>query len=723
MKRETKKGSRTGLGKLAVGSLIGLGAAVIALALWLSGALEPFELKTWDARVRLLSKPGPATDQVVLVLLDQNSLDWAAETLGLSWPWPRETYAAVTAFCARAGARSLAFDVLYTEDSGYGVYDDEAFAAAAADFGKVAASVFLSEASGNATAWPEGIPRPELELTAPEARQAARLLGALTFPRAAFPIPELARSARVLANVNLTRSADLDGVYRRAPLLNLFDSEVLPTLGVGAWMAAEPGTPTVGLGPGSAVLGGREVPLDRAGRALLRYRGPLETYRALSAAALIESELKLQMGEPPTVNPQELQGRYVLFGFSAPGLYDLRSSPVSGTYPGVGVHATLLDNLLSGDFMRDLPVWLTVLLTLGLAVGAGLAAVHTWRVARTVLLYVGALALPLGLSLAGYALGRWVPLLALEAGAVLALVGGGVVNYATEGKQRRYLKGAFRQYLSPAVVEQLIAHPERLTLGGEQRELSIYFSDIQGFTTISEALNPQELTAFLNDYLSAMTDIIQEEGGTIDKYEGDAVIAFWNAPLEQPDHAVRAVRAALRCQERLAELRPGFRERVGGEVFVRIGLNSGLAVVGNMGSRSRFDYTMIGDAVNLGARLEGINKQFRTYTMISAAIHERQAGAFPARELARVRVVGRKEPVPVYEPMLPEQYAARLPLLESFAAALTLFYQGRFAEAEELFARTAGDDPPAAAYVETCRALRASPPEGSWDGVLVMTSK
>jgi len=735
MRKPQAEESSRELKKLALGALVGLGGTVLAVGLWLSGALEPFELKTWDVRARLLARPGPATGEVALILLDQNSLDWAADTLGLPWPWPRETYAAVTRFCQRAGARALAFDVLYTEASSYGVYDDESFGDAAAEFGRVVASVFLSDQSGSAEAWPEELPRPELELrpelqlgrsperSLPAVPRPRGFLETLTFSRATFPIPELARNARILANVNLTRAADTDGIYRRAPLFGLFADAVLPTLGAGTYLAANPEVRSLGLGPKTATVGGRAIPLDRAGRALLRYRGPLDVYRPLAAAAVMQSELQIQAGETPTIDPETLRGKYVLFGFSAPGLFDLRSSPVSGTYPGVGVHATLLDNLLSGDFMRDVPIWLTVLVILVLAVGAGIASVRTSGAARSVLLYVVVLAIPLALSLGGYALGRWLPLLVVEIGAVLTLVSGGVVNYATEGRQKRYIKSAFRQYLSPTVIEQLIAHPERLKLGGERRDLSIFFSDLQGFTSISEVLTPEELTALLNDYLSAMTDIIQEEGGTIDKYEGDAIIAFWNAPLEQTDHGLRAVRAALRCQKRLAELRPAFRERAGKDLLMRVGLNSGPAVVGNMGSHTRFDYTMLGDAVNLAARLEGINKQFRTYTMISAATREAMAEAFPTRELARVAVVGKSKPVVVYEPLLPEEHAARLPLLEAYAPALAAFYAGRFAEAEDLFARTAAQDPPAAAYVEKCRELQAHPPEGSWDGVWVMTSK
>jgi adenylate cyclase len=314
-------------------------------------------------------------------------------------------------------------------------------------------------------------------------------------------------------------------------------------------------------------------------------------------------------------------------------------------------------------------------------------------------------------------------MVALELGVVLSLVGSSLASYATEGQQKRYIKNAFRQYLSPTVIEELIAHPERLTLGGEKRELTIFFSDVQGFTGISEALTPEDLTALLNEYLSAMTDIIQEEGGTIDKFEGDAIIAFWNAPLSQADHAVRGVRAALRCQAKLTEMRPSIRARIGKDMLMRVGMNTGHAVVGNMGSKTRFDYTMLGDQVNLAARLEGINKQFGTYSMISGAVVEKIGGAFPARELSRVAVVGRKEPVTVFEPMLAEEFAARGKVLETFAAGLREYYAGHFAEADRIFSTAASADPPSAAYARKCKGLAAAPPGEGWNGVWVMTEK
>jgi adenylate cyclase len=297
-----------------------------------------------------------------------------------------------------------------------------------------------------------------------------------------------------------------------------------------------------------------------------------------------------------------------------------------------------------------------------------------------------------------------------------------VINFATEGRQKRFIKNAFKHFLSPAVIEQLILHPERLKLGGERRILSIFFSDLQSFTSISENLDPEALIELLNDYLSAMTDIIHEEGGTIDKYEGDAIIAFWNAPLEISDHAVKAVRAALRCQAKLAQMRSAFRKRIGTDMHMRIGINTGSAVVGNLGSDTRFDYTVIGDAVNLAARLEGANKQFGTFTMISQSTCDLIHKHFNTRELARLTVVGRNEPVTVYEPMMAADYESRKDDLDQFVRGLDLFYKGDLAHGESVFAEIQAHDPAAQAYAQKCQTLLSTELK-DWHGVWVMKTK
>ena len=697
---------------------MGAAAAVLAAALWLPGALAGLEGRTWDLRARLLARPGKATPQVVTILLDQYSLNWAKDTSGLSWPWPRTLYGMIADFCRRGGAKALVIDALYTEASGQGPGDDEAFAQGVSENGRVVAAMNLAVSQGSAMKWPAEVPEPQITVQGLEAWKPR----GLSFPRAQFPIPELSRSARMLANTNLPADA-ADGVYRREPLFSMFDGKVMPSEALAAWIAGNPGPASISIAPGLLTVGGVPVPIDGNGRAILRYRGPSLTYAHYTAAAVVNSDQQILDGTKPDVDPEVFRGKYVFFGFTAPGLFDLKPTPMRGSYPGVEVNATMLDNLLSGDFAHSPAPAAALLLLVLLCAGAGLAVSAVSGAGRSALIYVAFIPIAPLLGAAAYALGWWLQVVVLEAGIVLALVGGSLLNYATEGQQKRYIKSAFKQYLSPTIIEELIAHPERLKLGGEKRDLSIFFSDLQGFTTLSESLTPEDLTTLLNEYLTAMTDIIQEEGGTIDKYEGDAIIAFWNAPLDQPDHAVRAVRAALRCQAKLTELRPAFHERWKKELHKRIGINSGPAVVGNFGSHTKFNYTMLGDAVNLASRLEGVNKQFRTFTMISSMVMDKLGGAFPARELSRIAVVGRKEPVTVYEPMTAEEFASRRQTLTVFDTGLRAYYAGDFAEAVRIFESVASSDPAAASYAEKCRKLLASPPEGAWNGVWVMTEK
>ena len=705
------------LRRVIQGAVVGGVAAALAAALWLVGATGGFEAKTWDLRARLLARPGAATSQVATILLDQYSLSWGKKENGWPWPWPREVYAAVTSFCKRAGAKALVIDVLFTEQSMISVDDDAALNQGMADNGRVVGAVNLAwtPEQGNTTSWPAEVPAPLFSITGPVPRT-------LVFPYAQFPIPEVVKGARFLANTNLPAD-QVDGVYRRAPLFNIFGGKVVPTMALGAYLAGSGAEAALSIEPGQFRIGDLRVPIDGEGRALLHFRGPSQTHKAINAAAVIQAELQIRGGQTPSLKPEVFKDKYVFFGYTAPGLFDLRPTPMSGSYPGVEVHATMLDNLLSGDFMRSVSLVPTLALLLLLCLGAGIAISSVQRAGPSFIMYVIFIPLAPALCIGAYALGYWLQMVALELGVVLSLVGSSLASYATEGRQKRYIKGAFSQYLSPTVIEELIAHPERLRLGGERRELTIFFSDVQGFTTISEALSPEDLTALLNEYLTAMVDIIQEEGGTIDKFEGDAIIAFWNAPLTLEDHAVRGVRAALRCQAKLAEMRPAVKARIGKDMFMRVGMNTGQAVVGNMGSKTRFDYTMLGDQVNLSARLEGINKQFGTYFMISRATAEKIGGAFPVRELSRVAVVGRREPVTVYEPMFPEQYAALRPTLEIFDRGLNEFYAGRFPEAERIFEGISSVDPPAANYAKKCRALAAGPREADWNGVWVMTEK
>ncbi|WP_156810016.1 CHASE2 domain-containing protein [Spirochaeta africana] len=701
--------------RLTRGGSIAVAAAALALLLQLSGVLTGIEQVTYDMRVRLLARSEPAATDTVLILVDQSSLQWGLENQGQSWPWPRTYYAVITDFARRAGAASLTFDVIFEDDSFYGVSDDQTFAEAADRFGRTAVAAFYGEQRGRYTAFPDYVPQSAAALALPG-------LDRSRMPRlsqASFPVPELSRTARAIGNVR--GFPDADGVYRRIPPLAEFDDALVPSLALAAYLAdaREDAARSV---DGKLALDGTVLPLDTAGNLVVHFDLAREARQRYSAAAIIQSELHLAAGgDTPLIDPAQLAGRHLLVGLSASGLYDQRPLPISGEALGVEFHAAMLENFLSGSYLQQ-PGAASTLIYLMLLSALGAFGVSLSRRTGTSAAAIAATPLlPAAIALGGYSLGWWLPAVVPATAGIIGGIAAAVLNYASEGRERRFIKSAFSQYLSPIVIDRLLKDPKRLELGGERRDLTIFFSDLQGFTSLSEGLSPDELTQLLNEYLTAMTDIIIGSGGTIDKYEGDAIIAFWNAPVDVPDHPAVGVNAALQCQQRLAELRPVFQQRVGKELHMRIGLNTGPAVVGNMGSRQRFDYTMLGDAVNLAARLEGNNKQFGTYTMISAYTAARLPETIPCRELGRIAVVGRARPVQVFEPMLQEDYARRRRNLEAFAAALQQYYQGNFGAARQGFAQLP-EDPAARSYHDRCAQLAKKPPP-EWDGVWIMDSK
>lgn len=707
--------------KIAYGLLAGVVAAACAGLLDRAGLASRWDNPLSDWRARLLAKPSAATEQVKLILLDQYSLDWGSKEMGLSWPWPREVYGPLLDYLKRNGAKAVVFDVLYTEPSAYGVADDEALGAAAGRFGNFVGAVFLGKQTDQAVKWPEGVPANPISIEGWPGLAKRTAESELISPGAAFPVPEVATNAAWLANVR--EVPDGDGVFRRAMPFRIFDGQVLPSLGFAGWLAGQAEKPVAARIKGDRLVAGdRRIPLDAGGRMILRFRGKSGTHETFTAAAVIQSELRLlEGGEPPIRDGSVFKDAYVVFGFSAPGLKDLRPSPMGGDYPGPEIYATMLDNLLAGDFLRDAPVPLVWLWVLGLALAAGVVSASAksgWQSGLAALVLIP---LPTLAGLAAWQAGVVLPAAGASAGVVMALLGGAVVNFVLEGRQKMFIKGAFKHYLSAEVIEQIMRDPNSLKLGGERRELTIYFSDLQGFSTISEKLGPEDLTKLLNDYLSDMTDIILEEGGTLDKYEGDAIIAFWNAPLHQPDHAVRAVRASVRCQRKLAERRAEFEQRTGAVLKMRIGLNTGAVVVGNMGSSNRFDYTVLGDAANLASRLEGANKALGTYLMIAESTWSQTAGAFPGRELGQLRVVGRKTPVRVYEATGLEGEAPGEAEVK-FEAALAQAKAGRWADAAEAFTAL-GDDAAAKTYAKKCRELAAAGSGATWDGIWNLTEK
>ncbi len=702
--------------------LIGCGSAALMLLLWYVGALDPFEYATFTWRTRCMASPAKADRRIKLILLDQRSLDWGEREMGWQYnQWYRSIYAALVDFCRRAEPRAVVFDLLFDTQSFAGAFDDDELSLAISNCPGFVAGVILGRQAGRCTNWPVSVAEPVLRL----AHDAQAAVDIHNWTHGSFPIDRLAEHMTMVGHVNAQQ--DPDGIIRRVRLIERFDGRCVPSLGLAAWLAGKIRTnnATPEAVSNSQVnsrelgLNGKRIPIDSRGRVLLRYR---TTYldQAYSAAAIIQSELRLRQGDKPLVDPATFKDAYILFGYSAPALKDLRPTPLMADAPGVTIHTTVLDNLLNDDFMRLPPAWATMLCALSLAVTAGLAILFAPKQQMVLLGFALFALLPWLLGFAGYALGWWQPIILHEGAVGLAMLGGVLYNYATEGRQKARIKNIFRHYLSPAVIERLLDDPERLRLGGEKRPLSIFFSDLEKFSTISEMLDPEALTALLNAYLSDMTDIILEEGGTLDKYEGDAIIAFWNAPLDQPDHALRACRTMIRCQRKLTERQDFFMARTQQPLRMRIGVNTGEVVVGNMGSNKRFDYTILGDAANLAARLEGANKMFGSYAMISENTWSQVHDQIYCRELGRIKVVGRHKPVRVFEPVCfaGESHEEKLDL---FVQALYFVYEQRYQQALELFTSIA-DDPPAQVYIGYCRQMLA-PDAEAWDGIVNLTQK
>lgn len=687
------------------GLIVGVAVFIITLILYYLNLFCVLEWKSWDLRLHLFSHPSQASNDIVLFLIDQESLDVYEREQGVSWPWPREMYSYIIQYCMKGKVKALLIDFIFSESSVYGVEDDLLLAEAMAQSENIFLPIFMSyEEKKSEEAALHLLKRFSFseKILSPEAE--------FQMKSVSLPIEHFLSSVYGVGNVNF--ASDKDGIYRRIPLLFTLDNLILPSLPLAIvnFIKEEQKFPC--------------VPLDDSGQMIINYHGPTGTYPSYSIAAIINSFALMEQGKIPQIPPDEFAGKIVLVGGSAPGILDLRPTPLSAVCPGVEIQAIVIDNLLNEDFIR-VPSKFLFFLFLGifsLLTGLGMSL---FKKIWTIILFIFfCIALPACAACLAFLSGYWLEFVAPEFAVLLSIVTATLLNYSFEGRQRRFIKRVFRHYLNPHVIERLIKNPSMLQLGGEKRDISSFFSDVAGFTSISESLSPEDLVSLLNAYLSEMTDIILSSGGTLDKYEGDAIIAFWNAPLDQPDHALRACRAALRCQRRLEELRLDFYEQFGHELYIRIGINSGPAVVGNMGSHNRFDYTAMGDTINLASRLEGVCKLYKVPILIGEATHEKVKNTIVSREVDFIRVVGKKKPVRVFEAIgeKNEVTSSRLEKIEIFKQALNSYRSRQWEKAQSLFQKL-GDDKLAEIYIERLQHLREFPPPKEWSGVYDLREK
>ncbi len=423
-----------------------------------------------------------------------------------------------------------------------------------------------------------------------------------------------------------------------------------------------------------------------------------------------------------------LKGKIIITGNTSTSSTDIGAITIDPQAPLALLQANVINTIYQRAFLTQVPLSWNVLFAFAIILTVFLVSINVKSAMREVL--ISAVMIP-AVLLALYALlavfGWIVNYFMIIAGTLIALVAFTAYKFVLFDKQKNFIKKAFMQYLSPDVVQELIAKPELLKLGGERREITAFFSDVQGFTTISEKLTPEEVVKLLNMYLTAMTNLILENGGTVDKYEGDAIVAFFGAPIPHPDHAARCCAAAVAMQNALVTLRKKWVEMGYPEVIARIGINTGPAIIGNMGSEQRMDYTMMGDTVNTAARFEGANKPYGTHTMISESTYAQVKDGFVARKLDMLRVVGKSQPVSVYELVgrigeVPEE---KLSVIHRFHEGQEDYLRRNWTRAADIFRELdqKHQDAPSRLYLGRCEELLKKPPDEGWTGVYALTSK
>ncbi|QPJ64153.1 MAG: adenylate/guanylate cyclase domain-containing protein [Candidatus Nitrohelix vancouverensis] len=462
------------------------------------------------------------------------------------------------------------------------------------------------------------------------------------------------------------------------------------------------------------------LPVDLQGRIFINYLGRQNTFPHYSIADILQG----------LVPPETFKDKIVLVGATAQGLKDIRNTAFDPIMPGIEIHATVIDNILRQNFIVR-PQWAPLAEALYLLIaGIALTLVYT-RIRPSASVFFW-----LFVTAAQFILFQWLftskQILFTNFYAhlehFLLFTSITIYRYRAEEKQKKQIKNIFGQYVSPTVIEQILQDPENISLGGEQKELTAYFTDLAGFSAVSEQLSAQELVALLNEYLSAMTDVLLAHEGTLDKYDGDAIKAFFGAPIYFPDHALRACLVCIEMQERLRELNKLWESQGRPTMGMRVGVNTGQMVVGNLGSRERMNYGMNGDSVNLAARLEGVNKLYGTESIISESTYLQAKDHLEVRELDLVKVVGRKTPVRIYE-LLAKKGALDDTLKESyeiFAVGLQNYRAQQWDQAIERFNHVLERTPldrPSQLLIERCERFKLTPPEIDWDGSFTLTSK
>ena len=733
-----------------------LGVAVLSTAVaagcWLLGALglPALERALSDRALTTFARSRGLSPDIVVVSIDQSSLDGIranptyARDFG-PYPWNHLLWARVMEELSRQGARAVLFDGVMDEPSTDG--------SAELELARVLRDTRLPVYLGVAT-HPMAAPLPKVEPVHPppaqdfgEGAEPSAVAQVLAFPvrtegrtlprleseslpgvrqphNLVPPVTPLLAEAKGFGLVEA--EVDPDGISRRTRFAYSDGTNAYVTLPVAAAADFFGATELVFSGR-TLRLGQRELPVNPDGSAGLDFGGALhERFRIVPVIALLDAWFLRQEGRPTGFEEEALfRDRIVVIGPTALGLGTPATTPFAAFVPGMSPRLAVLENIFSGRFITEAPFWVSLLFALGVAVLSAVLLMTvrspTLELAWLLLAVVPLVFLAMGASLA---LGRVHLLGALPVTAgLLSCLGAMASNHLFANREAAFIRQAFSRYMEPRLIEQMIEENQLPQLDGEERELTAFFSDIRGFSSFSESFqhNPRELVKVLNQYLTRVSSALLKEGGCLDKYIGDAVVCLFGAPVNHTDHAVRACRGALAAQAEVTRLREEFRKKGLPDVYTRIGLNSARLFVGNFGSEQLFDYTAMGDGMNLASRLEGANKAYGSLIMIGPRTYELARDHIEVRELDRVRVAGKAEAVTVYEllALKGELPAQKRWTVQRYHEALALYREQRFAEAAGVLKAQLSEDPedgPTAVLLARCQKYQQHPP-AHFDGV------
>jgi adenylate cyclase len=691
----------------------------------------PQTLQTFDNRLRdymfVLRGEIPQTNDVVIVDIDETSLKQIGQ-----WPWSREVLSDILMNLTNAGVGVVGFDIVFAEEDRTSPHKimnkynvvlenlpnyDAIFAQTVAQTPTILGYQFELNDSKYIEKKAPNIPAIFIERN--RNLQQDFVINAkgtiLNIPL----VQDNAYSSGFFNNV-----PDPSGIIRSVPLVIRYDEQLYPSLALEVIRAAY-GINKVfvnynELGVSDIALGELHIPTDRHGRMIVNYRGKDKTFKYLSAVDILNNNFK----------KEDIEGKVVLIGTSAAGLFDLRATPLESVFPGVEVHANVIDTILQGDFLQ-MPSWATgadmvhiVVLILGMFFIIIYTNIYAMPFVVLSMIGLDAYFLYHTLFSNGIILNILFPLVAIIASSIVAVL----VNYFFEIRQSNLIKSKFASKVSSKVMEDLLKNEDN-TLHGQSREVTVFFSDVRGFTNISEAMpNAKALIDYLNEYMEPMSDIIMQNEGTIDKFIGDAIMAYWNAPADVSNHQDKALKASLQQIKYLSVLNEKFAKENKPPIDIGIGLNCGVAIVGEMGSSGRSDYTVIGDPINLGARLESLCKFYNSKINISNFMKEKLKEPYIFRFLDLVKVKGKSKPVQIWQVLdFGEAKGELKQELDTYHHAIELYKASQFTQALEIFKELDANPNKTnqniyAMYMQRCEHYIQMPPE-NFDGMFEHTTK